>query len=46
VCTGTVLARRRRSSEEAIDYLARVATDGTFKAAFCELVDNEHDLAD
>ncbi len=43
--TDTVIVPRPQLSEEAADYLARVATDGTLKAAFSELAENERDLA-
>jgi hypothetical protein len=37
--------KRWHLSEEAADYLARVATDGTLKTVFSELSENEPDLA-
>ena len=35
----------RQVSDEAADYLERIATDGTLKAAFAELAESEPDLA-
>lgn len=43
--TSTVVAPRSTLSEEAADYLARIVTDGTLKAALTELGETDPDLA-
>jgi hypothetical protein len=43
--TGARVATHTPLTDEAADYLARIATDGTLKAAFAELAEREPDLA-
>ena len=44
-CGHDTLEHRGELSREGVEYLAKVATDGTLKSAFAEIAANEPDLA-